>query len=209
LKKKIKAVCYEIKDKILSKYFLENFTKRINELTPYLNRKKHRRAETYQTFVPLQETKDVYKRKNKFKEKELKEFSILFLIINNLDTFRKNIESITDIDFSSDMMNEFKQKLVDFILSEQFFDRKKLKPEDFDKKFGEIINLININAPVKIIANNKSEIEIIDIFNEIVNEIKKIDLRSKIESLESKVSLNLDEKLYSQLLSLRNQLKGG
>jgi len=207
--KKIKAVCYEIKDKILSKYFLENFTKRINELTPYLNRKKHRRAETYQTFVPLQETKDVYKRKNKFKEKELKEFSILFLIINNLDTFRKNIESITDIDFSSDIMNEFKQKLVDFILSEQFFDRKKLKPEDFDKKFGEIINLININAPVKIIANNKSEIEIIDIFNEIVNEIKKIDLRSKIESLESKVSLNLDEKLYSQLLSLRNQLKGG
>ena len=26
---------------------------------------------------------------------------------------------------------------------------------------------------------------------------------------ENKVSLNLDEKLYSELLSLRNQLKGG
>ena len=41
------------------------------------------------------------------------------------------------------------------------------------------------------------------------NEVKKIDLRKKIESLEHQVSRNLDEKLYSELLSLRSQLKGG
>jgi len=46
-------------------------------------------------------------------------------------------------------------------------------------------------------------------FTEIISEIKKIDLQKKIESLENKVSLNLDEKLYSELLSLRSQLKGG
>ena len=46
-------------------------------------------------------------------------------------------------------------------------------------------------------------------FNEIISEIKKIELQKKIESLESKVSLNLDETLYSELLSLRSQLKGG
>ena len=51
--------------------------------------------------------------------------------------------------------------------------------------------------------------EILTIFNEIVEEIKKIDLKNKIEFLEAKVSMNLDEKLYSELLSLRNQLKGG
>ena len=207
--KKIKNVCYEIKDKTLAKYFLENFTKRINELTPYLNRKKNKFQKTNQTFNPLQETKDLYKRKSQFKEKELKEFSILFLIINNLDIFRKNIEAIADINFSNDLMNEFKQKIIDFLLAEKFFDRKSLKIEDFDKKFSKIINLISINAPVKIITINKSEVEIIVIFNEIISEIKKIDLRVKIESLESKVSLNLDEKLYSELLSLRNQLKGG
>ena len=43
----------------------------------------------------------------------------------------------------------------------------------------------------------------------LVNEIKKIELSRKIESLEDKVSINLDESLYSELLSLRNQLKGG
>ena len=47
------------------------------------------------------------------------------------------------------------------------------------------------------------------LFNEIIGEINKIDLRERIELLENKVSLNLDEKLYSELLSLRNQLKSG
>ena len=47
------------------------------------------------------------------------------------------------------------------------------------------------------------------LFNEIIVEINRIDLRERIELLENKVSLNLDEKLYSELLSLRNQLKSG
>ena len=51
--------------------------------------------------------------------------------------------------------------------------------------------------------------EIVSIFNEIVSEIKKIELQEKIEFLEDKVSLNLNENLYSELLSLRNQLKKG
>ena len=83
------------------------------------------------------------------------------------------------------------------------------KIEDFDKKFQDIINTININAPVKIIYKNKNDGEIVSIFNEIMHEIQKIELQEKIESLEDKVSLNLNENLYSELLSLRNQLKKG
>ena len=81
--------------------------------------------------------------------------------------------------------------------------------EDFDQKFKNIISIININEPIKIIYKNKSDKEIILMFNEIVNENKKIELRKKIDFLENKVSLNLDENLYSELLSLRNELKGG
>ena len=81
--------------------------------------------------------------------------------------------------------------------------------EDFEEKYKDIINLVNANSPVKSIARNKNEEEIIIIFSEIIREIKKIDLRLKIDSLEEKVSLNLDESLYSELLSLRNQLKSG
>ena len=106
-------------------------------------------------------------------------------------------------------MNEFNQKLIDYLLSEKFFDRKKIEIEDFDQKFKDIINMININAPVKIIYKNKNDKEIVLIFNEIIDEIKKIELQEKIEFLEDKVSLNLNENLYSELLSLRNQLKKG
>ena len=106
-------------------------------------------------------------------------------------------------------MNEFKKKLIDYLVSEKFFDKKKLDAEDFEQKFKDIISLIITNAPIKIIYKNKSEEEIVIMFNEIINEIKKIDLSEKIDSLEDKVSINLDETLYSELLSLRNQLKGG
>ena len=129
--------------------------------------------------------------------------------MNNLDIFRKKIELISEIMFSTDMMMEFKQKLIEYLLSEQFFDRKKLRPEDFEERFKTIIDNVNMNAPVKIISANKKEEEIFGIFNEIIEEIKKIDLYKKIELLEDRVSLNLDEKLYSELLSLRNQLKSG
>jgi len=129
--------------------------------------------------------------------------------MNNLDVFRKNIELISEMTFSKDLINEFKQKLVSYLLSEDFFERKKIEPEDFDVKFKNIINIINMNAPVKTIYRKKSETEILSMFNEILDEIKKIELRKKIDTLEDRVSLNLDENLYSELLSLRNQLKRG
>ena len=207
--KKIKALCKEVQDKTLAKYFLDNFIRRINELTPYLNFKKNKFSRFKEAINPLQQTKDAYKQRDKFNEEELKEFSILFLIINNLDIFRKNIELISEITFSKDIMNELKKKIIDYLISEKFFDKKKLEIEDFEEKFKDVINIIIINAPVKIIYKNKSDEQIILMFGEIMEEIKKIDLSDKIQSLEDKVSLNLDENLYSELLSLRNQLKGG
>ena len=81
--------------------------------------------------------------------------------------------------------------------------------EDFEQKFKDTINLITKNAPIKIIYKNKNEEEIILMFNETLDEIKKIELRKKIEFLEDKVSINLDETQYSELLHLRKQLKGG
>ena len=129
--------------------------------------------------------------------------------MNNLDIFRKNIELISEIIPSEKIILDFKKQLTEYLMSEKFFDRKKVTIEDFDEKYRELIKAINTNAPVKIISSNKDEKKIISLFNEIIVEIKKIGLKKKISSLEDKVSLNLDEKLYSELLSLRNQLKGG
>ena len=131
------------------------------------------------------------------------------MIINNLDVFRKKMELISEITFSNNKKNELKKRLINCLLSEKLSDRKQLNLEDFEEEFKDIINLIITNAPIKTIHKNKSEAEIVIMFNEITNEIKKIELRRKIETLEDEVSVNLDESLYSELLSLRNQLKEG
>ena len=106
-------------------------------------------------------------------------------------------------------MEDLKQELINYLLSEDSDSKNKIDLNQFNRKYTELINIINLNAPIKIISINKKEEEIMVLFNEVINEVKKIDLKTKIESLEDEVSLNLDEKLYSQLLSLRNQLKGG
>ena len=207
--RKIKTICNDLKDKTLGKYFLNNFTKKINELTPNLNLTNKKFYKFNKNQNPLQKTKDLYKKRNQFNEKELKEFSALFLVINNLNIFRKNIELISEIRFTDKVMIEFKQKIVNDLLSEKFLDEKKLNLDNLEEKFKNIVKLINENAPVKIIVKYKKDEDIIELFEEIVGEISKIDLRTKIESLEDKISLNLDENLYSELLTLRNQLKGG
>tara|TARA_Y100000590_G_scaffold90288_1_gene101830 strand:- start:1539 stop:3326 length:1788 start_codon:yes stop_codon:yes gene_type:complete len=207
--RKIRSLCNEVKDKTLAKYLLDNFTRRINEFTPNINFKKSNIFKFKKPANPLQKTKELNKHRNQFEEKELKEFSILFLIMNHLDIFRKKIELISEIIFSNNIMNDFKNKLINYLLSEKFFKMKKINSEDFEHKFQDIISIVNKNAPIKIIYKNKNEEEIISMFNEILSEIQKIELRRKIENLEEKVSANLDESLYSELLSLRNQLKGG
>jgi len=207
--KKIKSLCKDVKDRTLAKYFLDDFTSKINNLTPNINFRKNNFFKFRKNSNPLQKTKDIHKQRSKFEEVELKEFSILFLAINNLDLFRKKIELISEINFSNNIMNEFKKRLIEYLLSEKYFDRKKLNLEDLEEKFKDVVNLIKMNAPIKIIYKNKSEEDTLSMFTETVDEIKKIDLNKKIESLEAKVSINLDESLYSELLSLRSQLKRG
>ena len=193
--KKIKSLCSDVRDKTLAKYYLNNFLQKINELTPNINFKKSNFFKFKNPENPLQKTKDLNKQRSKFEERELKEYSILYLIINNLDIFRKKIELISEINFSNIPTNNLKKKIIEI--------------NDFEEKYRDAINLINNNAPIKVIYKNKNEDEIIEIFNEITKEIKKIELNEKIQSLEDRVSVNLDETLYSELLSLRNQLKSG
>jgi len=63
--KKIKKLCHEIKDKTLAKYFLDNFTQKINKLTPNLIFKKNNFLKFKKITDPLQETKDLYKHRKK------------------------------------------------------------------------------------------------------------------------------------------------
>ena len=207
--KKIKALCYEVKDKVLAKYFLDYFLKRLNELTPSLNFKKNKSVKFKKIYSPLQETKKIHNLRSKFSEITLKEYSFFYLIINNLNNFQDKIELISEIKFSSNLLNNFKDEVISYLVSNKENIGKNLGKSTFDLKFSEIIDSINKFAPVKSIAENKNKEDMLDIFYEIVEEIKQIALNDKIETLEARVAKEMDEKLYDELLLLKSHLKSG
>ena len=53
------------------------------------------------------------------------------------------------------------QQIIEDILSEKFSEKKQLNNKDFDVKFEKLVDLINLNAPIKIISKNKKEKEIL------------------------------------------------
>ena len=75
-----------------------------------------------------------------------------------------------------------------------------------DQKFRSIINEINKNINFKNILNKKNDLEIEELFVELINELKEMNHLKQIEFLENKVAKNLDESSYSELLKLKSQL---
>ena len=73
-------------------------------------------------------------------------------------------------------MPKDKKKLIEYLLSQDFFEKKKFMLEDFHEKYKNIMNNINAYAPVKLIYKNKDKDQIISMFNEIVEQVKKIEL---------------------------------
>ena len=74
-----------MKDKTLGKYFLENFIKKINELTPNINFKKNRFLNLKKNTNPLQKTKEVHKMVNKLDKilKLMYNLNFILLISNS------------------------------------------------------------------------------------------------------------------------------
>ena len=107
------------------------------------------------------------------------------------------------------MFNNFKKQIISYCIADKANIKDKLDNKDFDGKYSEMINNINKFAPVKSITENKGESDLLNIFQEIIDEIKQIELNNKIERLETKVAKEMDQKLYDELLSLKSHLKSG
>ena len=126
-----------------------------------------------------------------------------------MNFFNKKIETISETKLSNDLMEDFKNEIIQYLMSTKNEINKKLEKSKINSKYSKMIDLINEFAPVKSIADNKSEKDLLNIFDEIVNEIKKIELSGKIEILEARVAKEMDEKLYDELILLKKHLKSG
>ena len=94
--------------------------------------------------------------------------------------------------------------------SNKVFETNTLKEKFKQTKYLSLINDIIALAPVKFITGiKKNDDEILFIFDEIYNDLKKFELNQKIDNLEKKMIQNMNEETYKELLDLKRQANNG
>jgi len=194
--KRLRTIAATIKDEYIKKYVLEYFLERVFSLTPNVNNKKK--------FIPkktrsLKLTQKYFNESKSISQIEIKEFSLLYLIINNLDIFQKNIHLIENIKLFT---NE--NKLVFDAVISKLKSGNKFSIEDLsiDK---QLINRIIKFASIKhILKNYQNDHEkIFDLLQEIERDLKNYELELRIEELESKFAQDFSENTFNEIKELK------
>tara|TARA_B100001250_G_scaffold15877_1_gene13772 strand:- start:1491 stop:3272 length:1782 start_codon:yes stop_codon:yes gene_type:complete len=201
--KKIKNICFSIKDEILRKHILEDFLEKIRSLTPIQNSKKVFRDFIKKDNKILNETKVLHKQKNSFTKEQIKEYSILYVMLNYPDTVKSKIEELTQVKFSFEENNNLKDEIIKSNLNDGNLEKNKIKIRE---EFKNLVDEIEKNSSIKNIMSNKNPQEKEEIIDELLEDLKEMNQIKKIQFLESKIAKNLDENSYSELIKLKNQL---
>ena len=132
---------------------------------------------------------------------ELKEFSLLYLIMNNLDIFQENIHLIQNIKLFSDENKLIYETLLSKLKNSSKITLEELSidPQLIDKifKFASIKHILNNNQ------NNQNKM--FELLEEISKDLKNYDLEFRIDELESKFSKDLSEITFNEIRVLKKQ----
>ena len=196
LEKKLRGITNTIKDEFIKKYILDFFLGKISSLTPNLSRGKQF---TIKHVASLTATKKIYNDSISITKEQLQEFSILYLIINNFDFFKKNFIILNDINFVTDEGTKVFSKLLKLLETKDEIDLDKL-PLDNDT-----LEKINKFASIKHISKNieRDENKISEIFYEMKKDLKNLILDRQISKLESKFSEDMDQTTLNQIIELK------
>ena len=197
--KKLRNIANTIKDEFIKKYVLEYFLDKISELTPHQSQNKKNKY--FKKTKSLELTKKFYKESSQFSGIELKEFSLIYLIINNLKIFKENINLVKDAKFFTEENKKIMGHILNIIESEEEISLEKLNL-DF-----QLIDKINRFAPIKHIIKNKlnNDYEIIETVEDIKRDLNSYDLEFRIQELESKFSKDFSEETFNQLKELKKR----
>ena len=197
--KKLRAIANTIKDDFIKKYVLEYFLEKVAELTPHSNQnKKH---------FYIKKTKSLDSTKRHFKESqsltgvELKEISLLYLVMNNLTLLQANIHLIENIKLFTEVNKQILELIIEKLKSVEQIDIADLS---LDK---QLIDKINKFASIKHILKSKSndEHKIMELLEDISRDLMNYDLDFRIQELESKFSRDMSESTFNELKELKKK----
>ena len=199
--KKLRSIANTIKDDFIRKYVLEYFLEKIAELTPHSN--KYKQKYYVKKTKSLESTKKYFKDSQSISAVELKEFSFLYLVLNNLSLLQVNIHLIKDIKFFTEINKQILSTIIEKLKSEEQITIKDLKLDE------QILSKINKFAPIKHILKNKpdDENQIIELLDDISKDLFNFDLEFRIQELESKFSEDMSETTFNKLKELKNERK--
>jgi len=195
--KKLREIANTIKDKFIKKYILEYFLEQIFSLTPHTNnnKKQYRRKKA----SSLKATQRYFQESKSLSQIEVKEFSLLYLIINNLDIFQENIHLIEKMRLFT---NE--NKLVFDAVISKLKSGNKLTIDDLSIDKQLIDRIIKFSSIKYILENYQHDQEkIFDLLQEIKRDLKNYELETRIEELESKFAQDFSENTFNEIKELK------
>ncbi len=197
--KNLRAIANTIKDDFIKKYVLEYFLEKIAELTPHSNQNK--RYFYSKKIKPLASTKKHFNESQSLTGVELKEFSLLYLVMNNLNLLQSNLHLIENIKLFTEVNKQIFEVIIDKLKSGE---KIVINDLDLDK---QLLDKINKFAPIKHILKNKSDNdhEIMELLDDISRDLNNYDLEYRIQELESKFLKDMSETTFNELKELKKK----
>ena len=201
LEKKLREIASNIKDNFIRKYTLEYFLEKVSELTPNINSKYNK---IYKKFPKsLDKTKSYYNETKSLKSFEIKEFSFLYILLTKPKLIHKNLHLLDNVKLYSYENKQLYHKILDQSEHLSNLDIQKL---DVDNNL--ISRVMNYASIKHIISKNLNDDEkILEIFNEVIQDLKNYELEQRILDLESKFSQDMSESVFNEIKELKKQQK--
>jgi DNA primase len=195
--KNLRSIAKTIKDDFIKKYVLEYFLEQVSSLTPHTN--KNKKQFYTKKINSLRSTQKYFNETKSLSPVELKEFSLLYLVINNLDIFQENIHLIENIKFFT---NE--NKLIFDVILSKLRSEEKLVLESLEVDKQLIDKIFKFSSIKHILNNHKNDQQkILELLEEISRDLKNYELEYRIEELESKFSKDLSESTFNEIRELK------
>ena len=197
IEKKLTNLANSISDSVVKKYVLGFFLDQLSRFLPNKINFSNKNYK-YKTAKSLEITKNIFEETKEFTSNEIKEFSLLYVILNNLDFFYHRLDLLSDVLFFS------KENKIIFQLIEQSLKNGDFSNIIIDNKF---LNNINKFATVKHIIekNEKNHSKLLAIFDDIKKDLKTYSLELRIQELESKFAEDFSQNTFDEIRRLKKE----
>ena len=170
---------------------------KISLLTPNANQNKNKKF--FKKTKSLKSTQKYFNETKNLSSIEIKEFSFLYLIINNLALVKNNLNLLENVKLFSNENKIIYDGLLKELLNEEGLSKNDLSLDP------QILDKITKFASIKhILSNYQNDHEkIFDLLQEIERDLKNYELELRIEELESKFAKDLSESTFDEIRELK------